>query len=114
MEGLDWRGFVFTPSSCDFTGHEVADGLVDGVAGARGSVVIPDAGSRGEDVVGHLEAWVVDGSGHYLAHSQSWALPTSAGTYHFSLRMPVAHTAAPDRCVVQGVDPGAPYATPQP
>ena len=114
MEGLDWRGFVIRPSSCDFTEHEAADGLVDGVASAHGSVVIPDAASRGEEVVGHLEAWVVDGSGRYVAHSQRWALPKSAGTYRFSLRMPVVHTIAPDRCIVQGVDPGTAYTTPPP
>ena len=75
-------GFVVTPASCDFTGHDVADGLVDGDADAKGSVAMPDFASRGEYVVGQLEAWVIDGSGRYLGHSQTWALPNATGTYH--------------------------------
>ena len=104
MSGLDWRGFVITPALCQLGG--------DGDVQAEGSVVIPNAGARGEEVVGQLEAWVTDGSGHYLGHSRPWALPKVQGTYHWTIDVPLtAGTSA--HCIVEGVDPGGPFATPR-
>ena len=75
--------------------------------------MIPDAGARGEEVVGQLEAWVTDSSGHYLGHSQLWPLPKVRGTYHWTIDVPMSSGSPAAHCIVEGVNPGGPFVTPR-
>ncbi len=66
-------------------------------------------GARAPRGVGHRREWAVRGAQSTVGAAQV------RRTYHWSLKMPVANEAAPDRCIVQGVNPGGPvHTTPHP
>jgi hypothetical protein len=105
---LDWTGFRIHASSCDAVSGS------SGFASAKveGTAVVPTVGG-GEYVVGQVEVWILNSSGHIIAEGKPWPLPKHSGAYNWVITGFAKNSGRPSSCVVQGINPGVPYKAPQ-
>lgn len=105
---LDWSGFKIHASSC----HAVAGSSGFVSARVTGTAVVPDAGP-GFVVVGQVETWILNASGHVIAKGKPWPLPKTSGHYHWTIGGFGESAQQPSYCIVQGINVGVPYDVPQ-
>jgi hypothetical protein len=105
---LIWGGFRIHASSCDAVAG--SSGLVS--ATVKGTAVVPNHGS-GFVVVGQIETWILDSSGHVIAKGKPWPLPKNGGHYQWTIRGFMKSVKTPNSCIVQGINVSAPYDVPQ-
>ena len=101
---LDWAGFVIRPDSCQVATPSQVQ--------VSGSGTVPPLTPGGGKVAGHIEAWAVYQDGT-VAYGRPAPIPDVAGTYNWSVKIPVAAGSQIERCQVQGIDPYYPYTNPQ-
>lgn len=105
---LIWNGFRIHADSCDAIAG--SSGFVG--ATVKGTAVVPNDGP-GFTVVGQVEAWILDSSGHVIARGKPWPLPKSPGQYNLTISGFTKSSAQPAFCVLQGINVAAPYDVPQ-
>jgi len=105
---LSWGGFRIHASSCDAVVG--SSGFVS--ATVKGTAVVPKHGP-GSVVVGQVETWILDSSGHVIAKGKPWPLPKNGGHYEWTIGGFMKSPKQPSSCIVQGINVSAPYDVPQ-
>jgi hypothetical protein len=105
---LNWTGFSISGATCSVSTAQ------DGVENATvtGTAVVPPQPASAT-VLGKVQAWVLDSGGNVIAAGVPWALPQGAGTYTWTVNVLITSSVTASSCLVQGIDPGYPYNTPQ-
>jgi hypothetical protein len=105
---LSWGGFKIHASSCDAVVG--TSGLVR--ATVKGTAFVPKPGP-GVEVVGQIETWILNSSGHVIAKGKPWPLPKTGGHYKWTIGGFSKSVKQPASCIVQGINVSDSYDVPQ-